>query len=345
MQDKGNLLLKLTLFVIAAIAIGFFLFTISDIVKLVIIAGLLAYILDPLANIMESRGMSRTSATVAIFVGIVLLSVLSYFIFLPLLSEEIKSLKNGFGPEQTGAMVSRLEEFLATNLSFIGVRDMNITGKLQGAMAHTGEWILAHVMDAASVVTSMILIPFIVFFLLKDGREFKKAFVTLVPNRYFEFTLYLLYKLDTQVGNYLRGQFIDATIIGFLAFFALWFIGIKYYFLIGVFTGFANLIPYFGPITGAMLATFLSILQTGGFEMALYVILAFTVIKLVDDALVQPVVVARSVDMNPLTVLLAILVGGKLFGILGMLLSVPVAGFIKVVVRESIINYRKYRAI
>jgi len=345
MQDKGNLLFKLALFLLAAIAIGFFLFTISDIVKLVIIAGLLAYILDPLANIMESRGMSRTSATVAIFVGIVLLSVVSYFVFLPLLSQEIKSLKNGFGPEQTGAMVSRLEEFLATNLSFIGVRDMNITGKLQGAMAHTGEWILAHVMDAASVVTSLILIPFIVFFLLKDGREFKKAFVTLVPNRYFEFTLYLLYKLDTQVGNYLRGQFIDATIIGFLAFFALWFIGIKYYFLIGVFTGFANLIPYFGPITGAMLATFLSILQTGGFEMALYVILAFTVIKLVDDALVQPVVVARSVDMNPLTVLLAILVGGKLFGILGMLLSVPVAGFIKVVVRESIINYRKYRAI
>ena len=132
MQDKGNLLLKLALFLLAAIAIGFFLFTISDIVKLVIIAGLLAYILDPLANIMESRGMSRTSATVAIFVGIVLLSVVSYFVFLPLLSEEIKSLKNGFGPEQTGAMVSRLEEFLATNLSFIGVRDYEHYRKIAG---------------------------------------------------------------------------------------------------------------------------------------------------------------------------------------------------------------------
>jgi predicted PurR-regulated permease PerM len=345
MQDKGNLLLKLTLLVIAAVAIGMFLFSIAEIVKLVIIAGLLAYILDPLANILESRGMSRTSATVGIFTGIVLLSVFSYFVFLPLLSEEIKSLKSGFGPEQTGVMISRLEAFLVTNLSFVGVRELNIAGKLQGAMSHTGEWIVNHVLDAASVVTSLILIPFIVFFLLKDGREFKKAFVTLVPNRYFEFTLYLLYKLDAQVGNYLRGQFIDAAIIGILSFCALWFIGIKYYFLIGVFTGFANLIPYFGPITGALLATFVSVLQTGGFHMALYVILAFTVIKLIDDAIVQPVVVAKSVDMNPLTVLLAILVGGKLFGILGMLLSVPVAGFIKVVVRESIINYRKYRAI
>ena len=133
-RHKSNVFLKLILVVIAATAIGFFLFTISDIVKLVIIAGLLAYILDPLANIMESRGMSRTSATVAIFTGIVLLSVLSYFVFLPLLSEEIKSLKSGFGPEQTGVMVSRLEEFLVTNLSFIGVRNLNIEGKLQGKL-------------------------------------------------------------------------------------------------------------------------------------------------------------------------------------------------------------------
>ncbi len=164
-------------------------------------------------------------------------------------------------------------------------------------------------------------------------------------NRYFEVTLYLLHKLNVQVGNFLRGQFIDATIVGLLAMFALWLVGIKYFFLIGLFTGLANLIPYFGPLAGAGLAIVLSILQTGGFEMSLYVILAFTVIKLLDDAFIQPLVVAKSVDMNPLTVLLVILIGGKLFGILGMLLSVPIAGLIKVVVRESIMNYRKYRTV
>jgi predicted PurR-regulated permease PerM len=76
--------------------------------------------------------------------------------------------------------------------------------------------------------------------------------------------------------------------------------------------------------------------------MALYVILAFSLIKLLDDAIVQPVIVAKSVHMHPLTVLLAVLAGGKLFGILGMLLSVPVVGFLKVVLHEGIMNYRKY---
>jgi len=137
---------------------------------------------------------------------------------------------------------------------------------------------------------------------------------------------------------------IDAIIVGIMAVFALWIIGVKYFFLIGIFAGLANLIPYFGPIVGAVLALIVSILQTGSFEKVLYVILAFTIIKLLDDAIVQPVVVARSVHMHPLTVLLAVLIGGKLFGILGMLLSVPVVGFIKVVVYEGILNYRRYRA-
>ena len=260
------------------------------------------------------------------------------------LLNEIKNLKTGFSAEQTISLVTKLEKVIISNLSFLGIAELDLTGKLQETLSHTGEWIFSHVLDAASVITSFILIPFIVFFLLKDGREFKKSFVNIVPNRYFEFTLYLFYKLNAQVGNFLRGQFIDAAIVGLMATFALWLVGLKYYFLIGLFTGIANLIPYFGPLTGAVLATILSILQTGGLQMAAYVLLAFVIIKLLDDAIVQPVVVAKSVHMNPLTVLLVILIGGKWFGILGMLLSVPVAGFLKVVFHESIKNYRRYRA-
>jgi predicted PurR-regulated permease PerM len=79
--------------------------------------------------------------------------------------------------------------------------------------------------------------------------------------------------------------------------------------------------------------------------MAFYVIIAFTLIKLLDDILIQPIVVARTVHMHPLVVLLSVLIGGKLFGILGMLLSVPIVGFMKVVAHESIQNYRRYREV
>jgi predicted PurR-regulated permease PerM len=212
-------------------------------------------------------------------------------------------------------------------------------------MVHFGDWIFSHVLDAASVITSMILIPFIVFFLIKDGRDFKKSFVSIMPNRYFEFTLYLFYKLNSQVGNYLRGQMIDALIVGILSTAAMWLIGVKYFILVGTFAGLANVVPYFGPIAGAVLAVILSVLQTGSFHLSLYVLIAFAIIKLIDDAVIQPVVVAKSVHMHPLTVLLSVLAGGKLFGILGMLLSVPVVGFLKVIALESLRNYRRYREV
>ena len=345
MKNSTGYFIKIAIFSIVAIVSIIFLAAVSHIVKLVIISALLAYVLDPLANLLESRGISRTSATVTIFMFIFLFICISYIVFLPVLSQEIHALQSGLNPEKAGLMISNLENLLMANLSFLGVKDLNLLIRLQNGMARTGEWIFDHFLDAASVITSMILIPFIVFFLMKDGREFKKAFVSLMPNRYFEITLYLMHKLNTQIGNYLRGQMIDATIVGICSIIALWIIGVKYFFLIGVFTGLANLIPYFGPIMGAAIAIIVSVLQTGNFHMALYVIIAFVVIKLIDDILIQPIVVAKSVHMHPLTVLLSVLIGGKLFGILGMLLSVPIVGFIKVVAHESIMNYRRYREV
>lgn len=333
---------NIVLFSILVIIAAAFLSALSGIVKMLIIAALLAYVLDPIANFLESRSMSRTSATIAIFAFFVALGTIIYLLLFPLLWEEMASLKDGFHPEEAGDIVSRFENFLVANLSFLGVKELHLMEKLQNSMAHAGDWFISHFVDAATVITSLILIPFIVFFLIKDGREFQKAFVGIMPNRYFEFTLFLFHKLNTQIGNFLRGQFIDATIIGVLSIFAMWIIGIKYFFLIGVFAGLANLIPYFGPVTGCLLAVVVSILQTGEFQMAFYVIIAYAFIQLLDNVLIQPIVVARNVHMNPLTVLLAVLVGGKLFGIIGMLLSVPLAGFMKVVVSEGILNYRKY---
>jgi putative permease len=344
-KEISDRLIKFIIFSVILTIFIAFLFAISNIVKLVIISALLAYVLDPLASFLESRGISRMFATVTIFGCIFILSAIAYIIFSPVLSEEMKSLQTELTPENTSLMISKLENFLVSNLSFLGIKNLHLLSKLQSVTEKMGDWFLTHVIDAASVVTSIILIPFIVFFLIKDGRQFKKSFVSILPNRYFEFSLYLFHKLNIQMGNYLRGQILDAAMVGILAILALWLIGVKYFIIIGSIAGIANLVPYFGPIAGVIIATIVSILQTGSFHLALYVIFAFIIIKLLDDSFIQPIVVSKSVHLHPVTVLLAVLIGGKLFGILGMLLSVPVTAFIKVVVYESIINYRRYKEV
>ena len=165
----------------------------------------------------------------------------------------------------------------------------------------------------------------------------------MVPNRYFEFTLDLLYKMDSQLGNYLRGQFVDAVVFGAMAIVALWILGVNYFVFLGVFAGLANLIPYVGPIAGAVPAVIVAVLGSGNLGSALPVIIAYIILKLLDDFVVAPYVVASSVEMHPVIVLIAIMVGGELFGVLGMLLAVPVTGFFKVVLQEGISTYRKYR--
>lgn len=345
MSDNTNKFIRIVLLLIIALALVVFLVAISNIVKLIIVAALLAYVLDPLASFLESRGMTRTTATISIFLLLIAVVGIAYVLFLPVLSEEISALKGGFSSEKAELVIFRFENFLVSNLSFLGVKELNLLSRMHGITSRIGDWMFTHVLDAASIIVSIILIPFIVFFLMKDGRKFKKEFVSIVPNRYFEFSLYLFHKINIQVGNYLRGQVLDATIVGILATGALWLLGVKYFLIIGVFTGIANIIPYFGPITGATIAIIVSVLQTGDFHLASYVIVAFIIIKLIDDTIVLPMVMSKSVHISPLTVLLAIMIGGQLFGILGMLLSIPVAGFIKVIVHESITNYRRYREV
>lgn len=344
-ENKGALWFRGIILLTLLAASAFLLSFISDIVKILIISALLAFVLDPLALLMESRGMSRTLATVILFCTIISAGVIAVLLLIPLFFGDINSIQINMDSAQTTALISKIETIVEDRLAFLGVKDIHLMEKAQKTVGSLGDWVVNHLLDMATLVLHIILIPFITFFLLKDGRKFKKAFVSMVPNKYFEFTLRLISNLDIQVSNFLRGQFVDATIVGILATIALWIVGVEYYLFIGVFAGLANFIPYFGPIVGAALAVIVSLLNNSSFETVLYVLIAFAAVKLIDDVVVQPYVVGKSVNMHPMIVLLVIIIGGKFFGILGMFLSVPTAGFVKVVLQESIVNLRKYRAI
>ncbi|MBI5676123.1 MAG: AI-2E family transporter [Nitrospirae bacterium] len=344
-ENKGTRWFRVIVLLILLAAVASLLSFISDLVKILIISALLAFVLDPIALLLESRGISRTLAAVILFCTIISAGVIAALFLVPLFFGDIDAIQLNMDSAHTTALISKIEHLIENDLAFLGIKDIHLMEKAQKAIGSMGGWVVNHLLDLASLMLNLFLIPFITFFLLKDGRNFKKAFVSMVPNKYFEFTLRLISNLDTQVSNFLRGQFVDAMIVGVLSTIALWILGVKYFLFIGVFAGLANFIPYFGPIVGAALAVLISLLNNGSFETVFYVLIAFAAVKLIDDVAVQPYVVGKSVHMHPMIVLLVIIVGGKFFGILGMFLSVPAAGFIKVVLRESIVNLRKYKAI
>ena len=317
---------------------------VPGVVKMVVVAFLLAYIFDPLVTAIEVRGLSRTASTVVFFLFVISIAWILFSILAPVVYNHIQTMRSGAGSRQSSEVILRLQAVVRTKLGFIGLGAVNLQEKIEQFSSYLSDTIMDFILrEGLSIVLYAVTVHFIVIFLLKDGREMKKMFISIVPNRYFEFALDLLYKMDLQLGNYLRSQFTDAVVFGVLATIALWLLGVKYFLFIGVFAGLANLIPYVGPIAGALPAVAVALFDAGDVTLALQIVLAFIILKLTDDMLVQPLLVAKGVHMHPLLVLLAIIIGGELFGMLGMLLAVPATGFAKVVLQESIVTLKKYR--
>ena len=317
---------------------------VPGVVKMVVLAFLLAYIFDPIVTAIELRGLSRTASTVVFFLFVLSICWILFTILAPVVFNQITAMRSGAGSTKTSEVILRLQSVVRSKLAFIGLGDVNLEEKINQLSGYLSTTIVDFVLrEGLSIVLYAVTVPFLVFFFLKDGRAMKKQFISIVPNRYFEFALDLVYKMDVQLGNYLRSQFTDAVVFGVLATIALWLLGVKYFLFIGVFAGLANLIPYVGPIAGALPAVAVALFDTGDVTLALQIVLAFVILKLTDDMLVQPLLVAKGVHLHPLLVLLAIIIGGELFGMLGMLLAVPATGFVKVVLQESIVTLKKYR--
>jgi len=333
-------------FILLALLIAggvWFAFLIGALVRMLIIAFIVAYLLNPLINWIESRGMGRTAATIAVF--LVILVVVGYILFLvlPMVVDELKAAQESMASGQTSDKLFKIKGALEERLAFIGIGNLNIMEKTRNYFVNVGNKLFQYLLNAVSIVTNLIIIPFISFFLVKDIRLIKKQFIRMVPNRFFEFTLNVIHKMDLQLGNFIRGQILESAIIAVLSIIALWMLDVDYYIVLGAFAGIANIVPYIGPVAGVVPPVLVSLYETGDLALAGYIALSFILIQLIDNGVLKPVVVGGSVDLHPLIVLLAVIIGGKFFGILGMILSIPVMGFLKVIIRESAGNFRKYR--
>jgi len=125
----------------------------------------------------------------------------------------------------------------------------------------------------------------------------------------------------------------------------MWLLDIPNFMLIGMVAAFANLVPYLGPPTAALVASSISVITLGTFEQVPLILITFTLIRLLDDSVIQPLTISQSVKLHPLTIIFTILIGGQLFGILGMLFAVPVAGVMKVMAWELYSGLKRYRAV
>jgi len=191
--------------------------------------------------------------------------------------------------------------------------------------------VFAFVLSAASIVVLFVIVPIFAAYLLLDAERIHASILAMVPRARRPLVAKIVKDFDTVLGGFVRGQLIVAAIVGVLVTILLLILHVQYAVLIGLMAGLFEIMPYVGAIAGAIPAVAIA-LFSNGWQNALFVVIGFVAINQIEGHLISPFIVSESVGLTPLFVLLALLAGGELMGIPGLLLAVPVAGLIRVLI-------------
>ena len=190
---------------------------------------------------------------------------------------------------------------------------------------------------------ALLVVPFVAFFVLKDGGQIRQSLLQLVPNRYFEITLAIYEKVETNIGRYFKALFLQSLSIATVATVLLYVVGLNSALAVGIFAGLANTIPYFGPLMGLLAGALVGIAQTGDFSLLLGVLIAMGLTQIADNVLFQPLIFSRAAQAHPLVILFVVLIGAQLGGIVGMLVAIPFTTIVRVMVQQILWSLRNYR--
>ncbi|MBC86104.1 MAG: hypothetical protein CL677_02905 [Bdellovibrionaceae bacterium] len=219
-----------------------------------------------------------------------------------------------------------------------------------------GEESASFIMATLGLISTWMLTPFVFIFLLFDNGQILKFFVRLIPNKFFELSLRIVDEVDTAIGNYLRGTFLECALVGGTIGLGLFLVGLdlKIALGIGAIAGIANAIPFLGPVIGLVVGLgygliveeidpVLGFVTLDGLFLAIVAVVIIA--QLLDNSVFQPVVLGSAVNLHPLVVIVGVMGGSTIFGFAGMLLAIPAIVIFKVVTETLFKEMKAYRII
>ncbi len=311
-----------------------------DILLPFILSAFFAYLLTPLITRIESFGVRREAAVAALYMVFIAVFAGSIAIFMPRLVGEAIILKNNYPHyvEQTKKMAADVQDRVERRYPFVREKGIIDAGIAQGqSLIHKEiSRIPSLLLNVFSIFSVIILIPILTFFMLLSGSRLFDRILTYIPSRHVETGLGMVYEAEMVLGKYIRGQMIETMSVGAMSVAGLMALGIDYAILIGVFTGFANMIPYLGPPLGAIAAVLVGIIKFQSFVMVVKIIVLFWAIQFIDNHFIQPVVIGGGVNLSPVVMVFSLMAGAKFFGMLGLIFAVPVAAIVKVLLKIAL---------
>lgn len=336
---------KIILLILGTAALLYLFYLLSTIFIILAISILIAFIFEPVVKILEREGFNRFSSTFIIFIGVSFLIYFGVSYFIPKFIYQLNQLIGALQVYSIHDQIVSAEKEIHKYLPFFNPGELSkkVEDFISSGIVNSVDKISVIFTSIVSVIAIVIIVPFITFFLLKDSRIIQRGIIHIMPNRYFEMSYWILKKVSQQLGRFVRGWVFDATFVGLTCGLGFYFIGIHNALPLGVVSGLGHLVPYFGPIIGGVPAIIFSIIQYGDFSHVPFIIILMLAVYAIDNGFVQPYVFAKSVDMHPIIIILLVIAGSQLFGVIGMLLAVPLASVIKTAAQEIYFALKNYR--
>ncbi|MFD1705316.1 AI-2E family transporter [Siminovitchia sediminis] len=301
----------------------------------IIVSGVLYYLLRPLVNRLEKK-MPRTLAIILVFLGIAGLMTAIVFIVGP----ELQRQYNHF-VENLPSYITSVQQWVLSIMEkdwFQNFQESNyvenitayIENNAKNMLENAGATAANAIGMIANTVMVLVLVPFVLFFMLKDGEQAPKFLYKILPRRHKEEAEDILDDMDGALSAYIQGQMIVSFCVGLTTYIGYLIIGLDYSLVLGLIAMVTNVIPFIGPWFGAFPAVIVGLLDSP--LQALLVVVVVVIAQQIDSNITSPLVMGKKLNVHPLTIIFVLLVAGKFGGLFGMIFAVPVYALLKVIV-------------
>lgn len=341
---KRERLLRLLAVFFTIVLLTAVILTVENLLLSFVLAFAATYLITPFVRYLERTGMSRNSAILIPYISLFALTSILIFITVPLIVEQIRELRLELPKYIEGITFlitkweTQVKGFIPyifkydISASIVRITETGLTAFLQNAPKY-----------AQQFLTVCLLSPIFCYFLLKDGRSISRGILSLFPNNVFEMALSLSHKINVQLGDFIRARLIEAFIVGIVVWIGLTILQFPYALFLSIFATVMNLIPYVGPFIGAVPAFVIAIINQEPSLNVLLMSMVYFIAQLIDIVFIIPLVVARTVNLHPVTVIVVFIIGANVMGVLGMIISVPVASVLKLIfytIYDQLIKFR-----
>lgn len=321
-------------FIVLFVGSIFFLVKVKEVLVPFIWAAFLAYLLVRPVRFLEERGHPRTISILLVYFTLGAGVTIVLGLALPALLRELTILADTI-PKYVGFYQNWLQE-LHTRYQYsvmpeavrLGVNQALIRTE-EEAVRMIGS-ILEGLIRGYSSLIIVVLAPILSFYFLKDVELIKRRFISALPTQWRGDILTLLSEIDRILLGFIRGNLLVCLMVGVLTAGILAVLGVNFALTLGIVAGVAELIPYFGPLIGALPAVGVAMLEST--RLAVYTGVALLLIQQLESSVIAPKILGDRVGLHPLVIVFALLAGSKLWGIIGLLLAVPLAATIRVVI-------------